>query len=282
MKILITGASGKLGQRLVRELSPDHEVRGLSRLELDIGSAPEVMACVRGLRPAAILNAAAFTAVDRCEDEPEPATLINSSAVRHLALAATEAGARLVHFSTDFVFDGERSGPPYREDDTPNPLSVYGQTKLAGESEALAYCDRALVLRLSWVYGAGGWNFTDWVAREIREGREIRIVTDQIGTPTWTGDVARQVRRLLEVSATGLFHSAGQGECSRLEWAHAILHAAGLPTARVIPIASMDLVQKAPRPRYSALDNERLRVQDLNDMRPWREALHEHLSEAAT
>lgn len=280
MKIMICGADGKLGQRLAQDLSPQNDVRAFCYVDLDIERLDPVIQVVREIKPHAIINAAAFTAVDRCEDEIDAAYRANAVGVRNLAIAADSVGARLVHFSTDFVFDGERSGPPYREYDTPNPLSVYGKSKLAGEREALQNCGRGLVLRLAWVYGPGGWNFTDWVLEQAREEKEIRVVTDQIGTPTWTGDVARQVARLLEEECRGLYHSTGGGECSRYDWACEALRLAGLPTQRVIPVTSEALVQKAPRPRYSVLDNFYLRGQDLDVMRDWREALREHLNEA--
>jgi dTDP-4-dehydrorhamnose reductase len=281
MKILIAGASGKLGSRLVQDLSLDHEVTALSHGDVDTGCFVPTLAAVRTIHPEVILNAAAFTAVDRCEDEPDLAYSGNAVAVRNLATSAAEVHAHLIHFSTDFVFDGMREGPPYREYDAVNPLSVYGKSKLAGEVEALRNGPASTVLRLSWLYGPGAWNFTDWVVEEAKSGRPVRIFTDQIGTPTWVGDVASQVKKLLNERVQGIYHCAGQGACSRYEWACEAIRLAGLDPSSVIPIRSGEFAQKAPRPKYSALDNFFLRAQDLEVMRPWQEALGDHLKSRA-
>jgi dTDP-4-dehydrorhamnose reductase len=277
MKVLVTGSKGKLGQRLLRELTGRCEILGLDVDELDISKLAPTLDCVRAFHPQVIVNAAAFTAVDRCEDEPETAYQMNSLAVRNLAIAAEDRKARLIHFSTDFVFDGTRSGPPYHEYDEVQPLSVYGKSKLAGEREALAIASDAIVIRLAWLYGGGGWNFTDWVIESVRQRQSVQVVTDQIGTPTWVGDVSAQVRHLLEAPARGLYHGTGQGSCSRYDWACEAVRAVGLEPSQVIPVTSEVFQQKAPRPRYSVLDNLCLRTQDLDIMRPWQEALRDHL-----
>ncbi len=277
MKILVTGSKGKLGQRLYRVLSRQHEVLGVDLGELDICSLSALTQCVREFHPGVIVNAAAYTAVDRCEDEIDLAYRINAVGVRNLGIAAEMMQAKLVHFSTDFVFDGERSGPPYREYDTPNPRSVYGKTKLASEVEAFRTTPNVAVLRLSWLYGEGGWNFTDWVINELREGRQVRIVTDQIGCPTWVGDVVTQVERLLREDGRGLYHCSGQGSCSRHEWACQAALQAGLDPAHVVPVTSTEFKQKAPRPPFSVLDNFCLRAQGIETMRPWQEALRDHI-----
>lgn len=279
MRILITGAGGQLGKRLVRHFSPNHEVCGRTHAELDIGDFEAVQSTVSDLKPETMINAAAFTAVDRCEDEPEVAYRANREGPAHLAAAAKRMGAALVHFSTDFVFDGRRSGPPYTETDPTNPLSIYGKSKLSGEVAVLDSTAHALVLRLAWVYGPGGWNFVDWVTGEIEKGNRPRIVTDQFGSPTWVGDIAVQVERLLHEKKTGLYHCVGKGGCSRYDWASFAVRQAGLDPAGIEAIASKEFAQKAPRPKYSALDNRRLREEGIEEMRPWKEALVSHLEE---
>jgi len=276
MRILITGADGKLGRCLVASLSEKHEVLGLSRCDLDITDHDAVRGQTEKFDADAILNAAAFTAVDRCEEESDKAYEVNASAVGNLVRAADSIGARLVYFSTDFVFDGSRSGPPYTEEDATNPLSVYGKSKLAGETAALAAKD-SIVLRLSWVYGKGGWNFTDWVVEEGQKGNEIKVVTDQMGSPTWVGDVASEVEAILDQPATGIYHCSGQGSCSRFDWAREAARLMGIDAGNIIPITSDQFPQKAPRPAYSVLDNARLRVEGLDVMRPWEDALREYL-----
>ncbi len=277
MKILVTGSKGKLGQRLCRVLSGWNEVLGVDVGEVDICSLTALAHCVHGFQPMAIINAAAHTAVDRCEAEIDLAYQINAVGVRNLAIAAEMVHAKLIHFSTDFVFDGERTGPPYREYDTPHPKSVYGKTKLAGEVEAFRTTSNVAVLRLSWLYGEGGWNFTDWVVSELQAGRQVRIVTDQIGCPTWVGDVVNQVERLLHEDARGLYHCSGQGFCSRHEWACEAVRQAGLDSGPVVPVTSAEFKQKAPRPAYSVMDNFVLRTQGIETMRAWQEALGDHL-----
>lgn len=279
MKILVTGAKGKLGQRLIRVLSYSHYLLGFDLPELDICNLKDVTETATRLQPDIVINAAAHTAVDRCEEEIDLAYQVNALAVRNLAIAAESIKARFIHFSTDFVFDGERQGPPYIEYDTPNPQSVYGKSKLMGEQEAIANCSRSIVLRLSWLYGSGGWNFTDWVITEVSEKRPVRIVTDQLGCPTWIGDVVMQVNHLFSTPAQGLYHSAGKGFCSRYDWACEAVKCAGLDTAMVIPVTSTEFKQKAPRPAYSAMRNFCLETQGIEVMRPWQEALRSHLSE---
>ena len=280
MRILVTGANGKLGARLARDLAAGAELQALGKRELDIRSLREVRAACAAVRPDILVNAAAYTQVDRCEDDVDTAFGCNAVAVRNLTIGAGEVGARLIHFSTDFVFDGARSGPPYIEYDLPKPRSVYGRSKLAGESEALGY-SRAAVLRLAWVYGAGGWNFTDWIVEELSNERPVRILTDQVGTPTWVGDVSRQTAILIESGGEGLYHSSGEGACSRYEWAIQVAKLAGLDPDLILPIRSKEFPQKAPRPGYSVLENFCLKSQDLNAMRPWEEALQDHLDERA-
>lgn len=279
MRILVTGAGGQLGKRLVRHFSIENEVRGLTRSDLDIGNLDAVRSAVQAFEPEAILNAAAFTAVDRCEDEPDLAHRVNVEGPLNLAMVAGQIGVPLVHFSTDFVFDGKREGPPYVEEDPTNPLSVYGKSKLEGEVAVLESDVQSIVLRLAWVYGPGGWNFVDWVLGEIEKGNSPRIVTDQIGSPTWVGDIAAQVERLLLAGKRGLYHCVGRGTCTRYEWACRAAHLAGLESHAITPITSKEFNQKAPRPKYSALDNQRLRHEGVEVMRPWEEALQMHILE---
>ena len=277
MKVLVTGASGNLGRRLVQDFQSGHEVLGLTHADLDISNLESVRHKVLEFAPEVILNAAAYTAVDKCEDEIDLAYEVNAIGVRNLATVARILGAKLVHFSTDFVFDGEQTEGGYREYDTVNPLSVYGKSKYAGEVEIERNCPNSIVLRVAWLYGPGGWNFSDWVAEKTRTGEEIRIVTDQFGCPTWVGDVSKQVQELLKQDAIGLYHSVNTGACSRYDWAIEAANLVGGDTSAIVPITSEEFPQKAPRPKYSVLDNYCLRAQGLEIMRSWAEALKEHL-----
>jgi dTDP-4-dehydrorhamnose reductase len=280
MKILVTGAGGKLGGRLLRHFADKAQIAAYAKTDLDLSDTDRVRQVFQKEAPDAVLNAGAFTAVDRCETEIETAYGANERGPATLADLCREAGARLVHFSTDFVFDGRRDGPAYVETDSVNPLSEYAKSKLAGERAVLEKNPEALVLRLSWVYGSGGWNFVDWVIDEGKAGHRVRIVTDQIGTPTWVGDVATQVDRLLQTQVCGVFHCAGVGECSRYDWACQTALLADLdPDSFIEPITSEAFEQKAARPKYSSLRNLRLEKEGLLSMRPWKEALEDHIRE---
>lgn len=278
MKILVTGAGGNLGRRLVSEMGARNEILAKTHHDLDISDLDAVRSASREFQPEIILNAAAFTAVDRCEEEIDLAYSVNAIGARNLAIAANESSATLVHYSTDFVFDGTRTDPPYREYDEVNPLSVYGKSKYSGEVEVRQIAHAFLILRVAWLYGAGGWNFSDWVVEQIGQGKRIRIVTDQFGSPTWVGDVVAQTRHLLDRGGRGLYHSVNTGSCSRYEWAIEAALIAGFDTDGIEPITSAEFPQKAPRPKYSVLDNFALRAQGLEVMRPWRNALKDHLT----
>jgi len=264
----------------MRDFSPGYEVLGVDIGELDITDFGAVRGQFASYKPEIVINAAAMTAVDKCEDEIDLAYAVNAVGTRNLCTAANEYGACFVHYSTDFVFDGTRVSEPYREYDAVNPVSVYGKSKLAGEEETLKVGKDSLILRVAWLYGRGGWNFTDWVAQQTTEGKEIRIVTDQFGCPTWVGDVSRQTGHLLEQGARGLYHSVNTGSCSRYEWALETARIAGGDVDLIRPITSEEFPQKAPRPKYSVLDNFYLRTQGLEVMRSWKEALENHLKEA--
>ncbi|MCA9431929.1 MAG: dTDP-4-dehydrorhamnose reductase [Candidatus Omnitrophica bacterium] len=280
MKILITGANGNLGRRLMKDFSHEHEVVGVDIDRLDITDREAVHRFTPQINPDAIINAAAFTAVDKCEDQIDLAYAVNAVAVRNLCEAANDAGARFVHYSTDFVFDGERTEGGYREFDPVNPLSIYGKSKYAGEVEATRHCPNSIILRVAWLYGPGGWNFSDWVAEQTTQGNEIRIVTDQFGCPTWVGDVSAQTQSLLEAGASGIYHSVNTGSCSRYDWALEAARIAGGDVNKIKPITSEEFPQKAPRPKYSVLDNFYLKTQRLERMRPWQEALQAHLTDS--
>lgn len=257
MKTLITGAGGQLGRALSQHVVPDVEIVVCDRAALDIGNAEAVMAAVAAHRPDVIINAAAYTAVDRAEQEPEIAARINHLGVQNLADAARNMGARLVHVSTDFVFDGMHHRP-YRIDDTPRPLSVYGATKWAGEQAALSD-PNSLIVRTAWVYGVDGGNFVKTMLRLMAERDEIRVVADQIGTPTHAASLARAIWALMGQGATGIAHVTDAGVASWYDFAQAIQEEAfaiGLldRLVPILPIATEDYPTPAVRPAFSVLD----------------------------
>lgn len=280
MKVWITGANGQLGQALRTTAPTGVLVVATGHAELDICDAAAVDAFVTAERPATIFNAAAYTAVDKAESEEALAARLNGDAVGNLARAAAKAGARLIHVSTDFVFDG-LSGIPYGPDAPTAPLSTYGRTKRQGE---LAAGPEALIVRTAWVYGSRGGNFVRTMLRLMAERDEVRVVADQIGTPTFAGSLADAIWRLDAAEAKGIFHYTDSGAASWYDFAVAIQEEAlvlGLleRAVPVIPIATSDYPTPARRPHYSVLD-KRATFALLGEAAPhWRVNLRKMLKE---
>ncbi len=281
-RILVTGAGGQLGQELLRRAPVAHEVHGLDRNALDIGDDSAVRRCVDDLRPQAIINAAAYTAVDRAESDVDNAHRINATAVGSLAKAAASCGARLIHVSTDFVFDGTQS-TPYRPDDRTQPLGIYGLSKCRGEEAVLASASDALIVRTAWVYSAHGGNFVKTMLRVMRERPEVRVVADQIGTPTSAATLAGALWSLLDTQApAGIYHYTDAGAASWYDFACAIREIAqqisGESPAPVLPIRTQDYPTPAKRPAYSVLDKTSTYAL-IGNAPHWREPLRDVLSE---
>jgi dTDP-4-dehydrorhamnose reductase len=272
VRVLITGARGQVGHEIVTAFA-DHDVVATDRAALDVTDRASVLAAVTALRPDAIVNAAAFTAVDACETEVERAYATNALAVRHVAEAARVVRAHLVHLSTDYVFDGTKP-TAYHEWDTPNPRSVYGHSKHAGELELLGTPDAAVV-RIAWVFGVHGRNIVKTILALAAEHAVLRFVDDQRGRPTAAADVATFVRRLVADRRPGLFHATNQGAVTWFEFARAVMESAGLDPQRVEPIATADLdpPRPAPRPANSVLDDVALRLSGLPPLPDFRESL---------
>jgi dTDP-4-dehydrorhamnose reductase len=281
VKLLVTGAAGQLGHDVVAcATAAGDEVLALDRATLDITDPDAVHDACRRFRPDAIVNAAAYTAVDACETNEETAFAINAGAVGNVARAATSVGAHLVHVSTDYVFDG-RLDRPYREDDATNPQSVYGASKLAGEH--LAGPDAAVV-RTSWVCGEHGNNMVKLVLRLARPGAELAFVDDQRGCPTFTADLAPALRRIAVDRRAGVHHLTNQGAVSWFEFVQEVLRAADLPIDMVRPITTdqLDPPRPAPRPANSVLDNAVWREAGLEALRDFREPLRELVASLTT
>jgi dTDP-4-dehydrorhamnose reductase len=260
MKVLVLGGDGQVG-RAVADSAPAHvEVVSSTRRELDISDQQQVASRIARAGAAWVVNGAAYTAVDRAEDEPELARLSNDTAVGHIAEATASTGGRLLHFSTDFVFDGT-SNRPYTPADATGPLSVYGATKLAGEKSALARAPDAVVLRTSWVHAARGKNFALTMLKLMRERPEVRVVADQIGTPTWAGSIARCAWAIMERGiAGGTYHWTDAGVASWFDFAVAVRDEAlsrDLLNREVAvqPISTSDFPTRAKRPAFSVLDS---------------------------
>jgi dTDP-4-dehydrorhamnose reductase len=286
VKVLITGAGGQVGRSLAGHLPPGVEVLACGHKDLDIADGVAVSAYFRLHAPDVIINTAAYTAVDRAESEPELARRVNVEGSRHLAVAARETGARLIQISTDFVFDGAASGP-YRPDARTNPLSVYGATKLAGERAVLEELpERSVVLRTAWVYAADGSNFVRTMLRVMKANGSVRVVADQVGTPTAArplADVLWQIVGMPEI--TGIHHWTDAGVASWYDFAVAIAEegaALGLVPAAVTvtPIATEEYPTPARRPAYSVLDKKSLTSRGIAQSH-WRKRLRGVLEEIA-
>jgi len=270
--ILVVGAHGMLGRDLMEVLAG--EVRGVDIEEIDITSLESVRRMLLTLRPHIVINAAAYTDVDGCETNRELAMQVNGEGVAHLALTCREIGAKLVQLSTDYVFDGSKN-QPWLEDDPPNPLSVYGESKLAGELNAAIAADH-LIVRTQWLYGLGGKNFVETMLRLAGEKKELAVVDDQIGSPTWTVDLARAIRSLIEKECRGIYHAANSGTCSWNEFARAIFETAGCDVL-VKPLTTSELGRPAARPLYSVLNCGKLERDTGFAPQPWRDALSTYL-----
>jgi len=278
LKALILGANGQLGTELKKTVPDGIEFIAHDRATLDIADPKVVHAVISAERPQLVVNAAAYTAVDRAESESEQAFVTNAEGAGHVAIAAAAQGARLVHISTDFVFDGRKS-IPYRPDDRTNPQSVYGKSKCEGEERVLAAYPEATVLRTAWLYAAGGRNFVSTMLGLMREGKPLRVVADQVGTPTWARTLAEATWALgLTLSATGIHHWTDAGVASWYDFAVAIQDEAmtlGLldkPTG-ITPITTADYPTPAMRPAYSVLDCHATREAAGLEGRHWRHAL---------
>ncbi|WP_171970735.1 dTDP-4-dehydrorhamnose reductase [Pseudomonas versuta] len=286
LKILISGKTGQVALELQKHLGGLGELIVLGRNDLDLSKPEQIRAQVRAHRPDLIINAAAHTAVDLAESEPELAFAINGIAPGVFAEEAAALGIPLIHYSTDYVFDGNKPAP-YTEDDTPNPLGVYGKSKLAGERAIAATGAEHLILRTSWVYSTHGKNFLLTMQRLLQERPELRVVADQVGAPTWAGTIARSTRLLIErwqaaeAGAWGVYHLTAQGETSWFGFTQAIaehLSAQGKPCATLEPIPASAYPTPAARPQNSRLDCSRLEREWQVVQPAWQNALRECLA----
>ncbi|MDA8160605.1 MAG: dTDP-4-dehydrorhamnose reductase [Desulfobacteraceae bacterium] len=284
MRVLVAGAGGQLGFELKRTRPLGVELLALSSGELDLTEAGAVRRRVAEERPGLIINAAAYTAVDRAEAERERAFAVNGQGAANLAVAAREAGARLIHLSTDFVFDGEKSSP-YLPDDAPNPLGVYGASKLAGEERVREILGPATaIVRTAWVYSVHGHNFVKTMLRLLGEREAVSVIADQVGTPTWARHLAQALWRMAERELTGVHHFTDAGVASWYDFAVAIQEEAlalGLLAreARIRPITTDEYPLPARRPPYSVLDKTCLWQAMDWEPRHWRAALRAMLRE---
>lgn len=279
MRYLITGASGMLGTDLQTVLA-GQEVTALGRADLDVTDLDAVRAAVAGHD--VVVNAAAYTKVDDAESNEDAAYAVNATGAKNLAIAAREAGAKLIQISTDYVFDGAATSP-YAETAPRAPISAYGRTKAAGEELATAeHPTGTYIVRTAWLYGQHGPNFAATMLRLAGSHPTVSVVVDQLGQPTWTADLARQIVLLAESDApAGAYHGTNSGQGSWFDFTKAIFSEAGIDPERVLPTDSTAFVRPAPRPAYSVLGHDAWAAAGLPEMRDWREALAEAVASGA-
>lgn len=283
MRVAIIGANGQLGQDVVAAFrGAGHEVTGLEHGAVEISLIDSVKTALNQIRPEIVINTAAFHHVEKCEADPSQAFAINGIGARNVAQVADLLGAKLVHISTDYVFDGKKQSP-YLEQDNPIPLNVYGNTKLSGELFVRTTCSRHFVVRVSAIYGSspcrakGGLNFVELMLKLSREREEVRVVDDEFVTPTPTADIARQLVTLSGTSEYGLYHATAEGSCSWYEFARAIFDLTGTKI-RLERARPGEFPAKVFRPKYSVLENRELKQKSLNIFTTWQTGLQSYLA----
>ncbi|MFH1624608.1 MAG: dTDP-4-dehydrorhamnose reductase [Pseudomonadota bacterium] len=277
-KILLLGASGMLGNDLIKVLGSTREVVGKSSKNFDITDREATREEILTTNPHIVINSAGFTHVDGCEAEVEKAFMVNGDGAKNVALACKEGKIKLLHISTDYVFDGKKE-EPYLEDDRPSPLNVYGKSKLQGEQYITEIMEEFLIVRTEWLYGKSGHNFVDTILRLARVEEELKVVNDQIGSPTYTKDLAYAIDTLLEHDLTGVYHVTNSGMCSWYEFATTILKLASIQNVKVEPVNSDTYTRPAKRPAFSALNCSKFEKETGYTMRTWDAALAEYFRE---
>lgn len=278
MTILVTGASGQLGHDLVLELADrGHTVTGVCSKELNLLEPEAVKEYLTGMRPDAVIHCAGYTAVDLAEDEKEKCFSVNSRGTETLAAACAAVGSKLLFISTDYVFsgDGER---PWEPDDLPKPLNIYGLSKYQGEEAVRRYVPEHFIVRISWLFGVNGKNFVKTMLRLGREREQITVVNDQIGSPTYTKDLAVLLADMIVTEKYGTYHATNEGFCSWYEFACAIMKEAKLP-CRVLPVSSDQYPSRAKRPANSRMSKDKLTANGFRRLPPWQDALRRYLAE---
>lgn len=273
MKVLVTGATGQLGWDVMKELEKRGiDCQGTGSKDLDITDRDAVMQYIEMYRPDAVIHCAAYTAVDKAEDEPEICRKVNADGTSYIAEACKMVDAKMIYISTDYVF-GDDGDKPHEVDDPPHPLNVYGQTKWEGEEAVRRILEKYFIVRISWVFGEHGNNFVKTMLRLGKTRKEISVVADQFGAPTYTADLAPLLCDMILTEKYGTYHACNSGCCSWAELAEEIFKTAGM-NVKVIPIRTEEYPVRAKRPKNSRLSNLFLRQSKINNLRPWKKAVH--------
>ncbi|QIW18635.1 dTDP-4-dehydrorhamnose reductase [Bacillus thuringiensis] len=276
MKVLVTGAKGQLGQDVLCLLeNQPWEVFGFGREELDITNEEQVREKLLSIKPDIIIHTAAYTQVDQAESDEETAFKVNAEGTKYLAQAAEAVKAKFCYVSTDYVFDGTKN-EPYKVDDQTNPQTVYGRSKLAGEQYTQKYCSKSYIVRTSWVFGLYGNNFVKTMLRLAEEKKELGVVHDQVGSPTYTPDLASFIINLVQSDKYGIYHGSNSGVCSWYEFAKEIFKQSNIETV-VNPLTTEDFPRPAARPKYSVLNKGMVEENGFESFQDWKEALKDFL-----
>jgi dTDP-4-dehydrorhamnose reductase len=276
MKVLVLGANGQLGCEFCNFLKDKVELYLFDHNQLDVLYFEKLINKFHEISPDVIINCVAYTKVDQAEKEQALAYQVNAIGAKNVSFSSFKIKAKVVYFSTDYVFDGKKN-TPYNEFDKLNPISVYGKSKLLGEEYTKHFNPNHLILRISWLYGVNGSNFVKSIIRLAKEKGELKVVNDQIGTPTYTLDVVKQTWKLIQENSVGLYHSANLGQTTWFEFAKKIVEELNL-SARVLPIKTDEFPALAKRPVFSVLDNYLLKIENKNIMRNWEEAFDDFVS----
>jgi dTDP-4-dehydrorhamnose reductase len=276
-KVLIVGALGMLGRDLLKVFAKGYEVIGVDKEEIDITRQGATIKIIKEIVPTVVINAAGYTDVDGCEKKMRKAFAVNGEGARNLAKGCRDNGAKLVYISTDYIFDGEKK-TPYRESDTPNPLNIYGESKLMGERYVEDLLDNYLIVRTQWLYGRHGRNFVETILALARERDKIEVVHDQKGAPTYTVDLSKAIAALIRKDLKGTFHVSNRGACSWYDFALESVRLAGVGGVEIVPVSSTDLNRPAKRPLYSVFNCQRLQQEAGIEMRPWQETLKDYFA----
>ncbi len=275
MKILITGSNGMLGHDLIDVLKPNHDLILTTSKTLDITDGEQVMDYITDVNPDIVINSAAYTDVDGCEENIDLAFDVNGDGVKNLSLACKKVDCALVHISTDYIFNGENDRP-WVEDDEIGPISVYGKSKLKGEESIQETLDKYFIVRTAWLYGINGKNFPKTMLELAENHDEITVVYDEVGTPTYTPDLAKAIGELIETDYYGIYHLTNSGHCSWCEFAKYIFELADVDV-KVIPVTASEFARPAPRPHYSVLENKNWIEKGFKPLRSYKEAIKEYV-----
>ena len=275
MKILIIGSNGMLGHDLVDVLDENHDLILTTSKILDITDKQKTIDFIVDNKPDIVINSAAYTDVDGCEENQDLAFSVNGEGVRNLALGCSEVDCPLVHVSTDYVFNGENTRP-WVEDDEIGPISVYGKSKLKGEEAILEVLDKYFIIRTAWLYGINGRNFPKTMLELAENHSEITVVYDEVGSPTYTPDLAEAISKLIETDYYGIYHITNSESCSWCEFAKYIFEVAG-KDVKVIPVTASEFARAAPRPSYSVLENKKWIDNGFEPLRSYKEAIKDYI-----